>query len=62
MKQITIANQTVPVIGVGTWNMGEIAALHDQEVQAIKTYLQARCQTDRYSRNVWQWQIRTISA
>lgn len=41
MKQITIANQTVPVIGVGTWNMGEIAALHDQEVQAIKTYLQA---------------------
>lgn len=41
MKNITIGNATVPAIGIGTWHMGETPALHDQEVNAIKTALQA---------------------
>lgn len=41
MKQITIANQTVPAIGIGTWHMGEIPALHDQEITAVQAALHA---------------------
>ncbi|WP_137597664.1 aldo/keto reductase [Paucilactobacillus kaifaensis] len=41
MKNVLIANQTVPAIGIGTWNMGETPALHDQEVKSIQTSLQA---------------------
>lgn len=37
MRAITIANQSVPVIGIGTWYMGEHPQKHDQEIDAIQT-------------------------
>lgn len=41
MKTVQINHQTVPAIGLGTWNMGNHASTHDQEVAALQAGLAA---------------------
>lgn len=41
MQTVKIANQTVPAIGLGTWNMGDHLDSHDQEVAALQAGLDA---------------------
>lgn len=38
MKQVTLKNgTTVPAVGQGTWHVGDDAAMHDREVEALRT-------------------------
>ena len=41
MKEVKIAGQTVPAIGIGTWHMGDTPAKEEQEIQAIRSGIDA---------------------
>lgn len=41
MKQLDIAGQRVPAVGIGTWHMGSDAARHDDELAAIRAGIEA---------------------
>ncbi|ANZ60038.1 hypothetical protein AYR62_02065 [Secundilactobacillus paracollinoides] len=41
MKTVTINNQVVPAIGIGTWHMGDDPAIEKQEINAIRAGLNA---------------------
>ncbi|MBY7147351.1 aldo/keto reductase, partial [Levilactobacillus brevis] len=41
MKQLTIAGQTVPAIGIGTWHMGDQPAQRSAEIAAIQAGIAA---------------------
>ena len=44
MKTIKIAGRELPAIGIGTWHMGSDPGKRDQEVQAIRTGIEAGAQ------------------
>lgn len=41
MKTVTINQQTMPAVGIGTWHMGDSAASHQDEVAAIQAAINA---------------------
>lgn len=41
MKEVKLAGQMVPAIGIGTWHMGDDPTKEDQEIQAIRAGLDA---------------------
>ncbi len=41
MKKVTINNQVLPALGIGTWEMGDDPKLHDEEIAAIRAGLDA---------------------
>lgn len=41
MKTVTVSNQTVPAIGIGTWHMGDDPAKETQEIKAIRAGIDA---------------------
>lgn len=41
MKKVTINNFTMPAIGIGTWNMGDISSNRHNEIKAIQDELNA---------------------
>lgn len=41
MKTVTINQQTMPAVGIGTWHMGDSAASHKDEVAAIQAAINA---------------------
>lgn len=41
MKTVTLANRTVPAIGIGTWHMGDDVTTKSTELKAIQTGLNA---------------------
>lgn len=41
MKTLKIAGQTIPAIGLGTWHMGDHLDSQDQEINALKTGIEA---------------------
>lgn len=41
MKEVLLAGQKVPAIGIGTWHMGDVPAREEQEIQAIRSGLDA---------------------
>ncbi len=41
MKTVTIDHQVLPAIGIGTWHMGDDPAVESQEINAIRTGLNA---------------------
>jgi diketogulonate reductase-like aldo/keto reductase len=41
MKKVTINNITMPAIGIGTWNMGDVAAKRPAEIKAIQDEISA---------------------
>ena len=40
MKEVKLAGQMVPAIGIGTWHMGDDPTKEDQEIQAIRAGLE----------------------
>ncbi|WEV53624.1 aldo/keto reductase [Bifidobacterium sp. ESL0704] len=41
MRQINIAGQSVPAVGIGTWHMGNEPERHDEEIAAIRAGIEA---------------------
>ncbi|WEV66758.1 aldo/keto reductase [Bifidobacterium sp. ESL0769] len=41
MRELNIAGQTVPAVGIGTWHMGNEPEKHDEEVAAIRAGIEA---------------------
>ena len=41
MKKVTINNITMPAIGIGTWNMGDVAVKRSAEIKAIQDEINA---------------------
>lgn len=41
MKTVTINHQTLPAVGIGTWNMGDAQATRSDEIKAIQAAINA---------------------
>ncbi|WEV76301.1 aldo/keto reductase [Bifidobacterium sp. ESL0800] len=41
MKELNIAGQSVPAVGIGTWHMGNEPEQHDEEIAAIRAGIEA---------------------
>jgi len=41
MKKVTINNQVLPALGIGTWEIGDDPKLRDEEIAAIRAGLDA---------------------
>ena len=41
MKTVTINNQVLPALGIGTWEMGDDPEVREEEITAIRSGLDA---------------------